>query len=141
MKYRYRVITSAYYRGTLGALIVYDITSKQTFEGVERWLKELRDHTDTNIVILLIGNKADLSHLRAVQTEDEKAFAERENIFFSETSALESLNVDNSFIKPLTEIYHLQIKKELDISMPKEKTSNLQGKRKKSLKKYVIKNA
>ena len=81
--WRYRAITSAYYRGAVGALLVYDVTRHVTFENVERWLKELRDHTDANIVIMLVGNKADLRHLRAVATEDAKAFVERENIFFS----------------------------------------------------------
>ena len=80
---RYRAITSAYYRGAVGALLVYDVTRHVTFENVERWLKELRDHTDANIVIMLVGNKADLRHLRPVATEDAKAFVERENIFFS----------------------------------------------------------
>ena len=67
---RYRAITSAYYRGAVGALLVYDITKQVTFENVERWLKELRDHADSNIVIMLVGNKCDLRHLRSVQTED-----------------------------------------------------------------------
>ncbi|KAJ0637207.1 putative small GTP-binding protein [Helianthus annuus] len=112
---RYRAITSAYYRGAVGALIVYDITRNVTFENVERWLKELRDHTDQNIVIMLVGNKADLRHLRAVQVEDAKTFAERENNFFMETSALESLNVENAFTEVLTQIYHVVSKKALDI--------------------------
>jgi Ras-related protein Rab-11A len=51
---------------------VYDITKQTTFENVERWLKELRDHADANIVIMLVGNKSDLRHLRSVQTEDAK---------------------------------------------------------------------
>jgi small GTP-binding protein len=75
-------------------LLVYDVTRHVTFENVERWLKELRDHTDANIVVMLVGNKADLRHLRAVSTEDSTAFAERENTFFMETSALESMNVE-----------------------------------------------
>ena len=54
---RYRAITSAYYRGAVGALLVYDISKSLTFENVERWLKELRDHADANIVIMLVGNK------------------------------------------------------------------------------------
>jgi Ras-related protein Rab-11A len=72
---RYRAITSAYYRGAVGALLVYDISKHQTYENVNRWLKELRDHADSNIVIMLVGNKSDLRHLRAVPTEDAKAFA------------------------------------------------------------------
>lgn len=66
---------SSYYRGAVGALLVYDIAKHLTYENVERWLKELRDHADQNIVIMLVGNKSDLRHLRAVPTDEAKAFA------------------------------------------------------------------
>ena len=72
---RYRAITSAYYRGAVGALLVYDISKHQTYTNVTRWLKELRDHADSNIVIMLVGNKSDLKHLRAVPTDEATAFA------------------------------------------------------------------
>ncbi|CAL9087549.1 ras-related protein [Musa troglodytarum] len=111
---RYRAITSAYYRGAVGALVVYDITRHVTFENIERWLKELRDHTDSNIVIMLVGNKADLRHLRAVNTEDAKDFSEKENAFFMETSALESMNVENAFTEVLTQIYRVVSRKSLE---------------------------
>ena len=61
----------------MGALLVYDISKHQTYENVQRWLKELRDHADANIVIMLVGNKSDLRHLRAVPTEEAKGFASR----------------------------------------------------------------
>nr|BAA06701.1 mgp1 GTP-binding protein [Zea mays] len=109
---RYLAITSAYYRGAAGALLVYDVTRHATFETVGRWLKELRDHTDSNIVIMLVGNKADLRHLRAVSTEDAKAFAEKESIFFMETSAQDT-NVKTSFETLLTDIYRILSKKSL----------------------------
>ena len=64
-----------YYRGAVGALLVYDIAKHLTYENVERWLKELRDHADSNIVIMLVGNKCDLRHLRAEPTEEAKAYA------------------------------------------------------------------
>ena len=64
-----------YYRGAVGALLVYDIAKHGTYENVNRWLKELRDHADSNIVIMLVGNKSDLKHLRAVPTDDSKQFA------------------------------------------------------------------
>jgi len=64
-----------YYRGAVGALLVYDIAKHLTYENVERWLKELRDHADSNIVIMLVGNKSDLRHLRAVPTDEAKAFS------------------------------------------------------------------
>jgi Ras-related protein Rab-11A len=76
---RYRAITSAYYRGAVGALLVYDISKHQTYDNVTRWLKELRDHADSNIVIMLVGNKSDLRHLRAVPTEEAKLFASMEH--------------------------------------------------------------
>ncbi|KAH9791407.1 ras-related protein RABA1a [Citrus sinensis] len=76
---RYRAITSAYYRGAVGALLVYDVTRHATFQNVGRWLRELREHTDPNIIVMLIGNKTDLRHLVAVSTEDGKAFAEQED--------------------------------------------------------------
>lgn len=112
---RYRAITSAYYRGAVGALLVYDITRHVTFENVERWLKELRDHTDSNIVVMLVGNKSDLRHLRAVSTEDGQSFAERESLYFMETSALESVNVENAFQQILTQIYRVVSRKALDV--------------------------
>ena len=84
-----------------------------TFENVERWLKELRDHADSNIVIMLVGNKSDLRHLRSVQTEDAKAFCEKEGLSFIETSALEATNVEQAFQRILTEIYHIVSKKAL----------------------------
>lgn len=70
-----------YYRGAVGALLVYDIAKHLTYENVERWLKELRDHADSNIVIMLVGNKSDLRHLRAVPTDEARAFA-GENLVF-----------------------------------------------------------
>ncbi|CAK9235702.1 unnamed protein product [Sphagnum jensenii] len=110
---RYRAITSAYYRGAVGALLVYDITKHVTYENVERWLKELRDHADSNIVIMLVGNKSDLKHLRGVPTDDAQAFSEKEGLSFIETSALESTNVEKAFQRILTEIYRIVSKKAL----------------------------
>jgi len=108
---RYRAITSAYYRGAVGALLVYDISKQITFENVERWLKELRDHAESNIVIMLVGNKSDLRHRRAVTTEDAMAFAENNGLAFIETSALDATGVDEAFRQILTEIYRSMSRK------------------------------
>ncbi|CAO2830603.1 unnamed protein product [Amaranthus hypochondriacus] len=110
---RYRAVTSAYYRGAVGALLVYDITKRQTFEHIPRWLDELRGHADKNIVIMLVGNKSDLEDQRAVATEDAKEFAEKEGLFFLETSALEATNVETAFITVLTEIFNIVNRKTL----------------------------
>ena len=110
---RYRAVTSAYYRGAVGAMLVYDITKRQTFDHIPRWLEELRSHADKNIVIILIGNKSDLENQRAVPTEDAKEFAQKEGLFFLETSALEATNVENAFSTVLTEIFNIVNKKSL----------------------------
>lgn len=94
-------------------MLMYDMTKRQSFDHVARWLEELRGHADRNIVIMLIGNKADLGSLRAVPTEDAKEFAQRENLFFMETSALEATNVETAFTTVLTEIYRITSKKSL----------------------------
>ncbi|XP_057433380.1 ras-related protein RABA2a [Lotus japonicus] len=122
---RYRAITSAYYRGALGALLVYDVTKPTSFENVTRWLKELRDHADANIVIMLIGNKTDLKHLRGVATEDAQSYAEKEGLSFIETSALEATNVDKAFQTILAQIYRIISKKSLSSSSTDPSAPNI----------------
>lgn len=92
----------SYYRGAVGALLVYDIAKHATYVNVTRWLKELRDHADSNIVIMLVGNKSDLKHLRAVPTDEAKAFAAENGLSFIETSALDASNVEGAFQTILT---------------------------------------
>jgi len=106
-------VTSAYYRGAVGAMLVYDITKQQSFDHVQRWLEELRAHADANIVIMLIGNKSDLVNLRQVDTEIAKEFAQKEGLSFLETSAMESTNVETAFYTVLSEIYRTVSKKAL----------------------------
>jgi Ras-related protein Rab-11B len=110
---RYRAITSAYYRGAVGALLVYDITKRLSFESIDRWLKELRDHADPNIMIMLVGNKKDLSHLRAVTSADSDSYAKTNKLNFIETSALDSSNVEDAFKNLLTDIYHSMNKRQM----------------------------
>ncbi|KAK9725734.1 hypothetical protein RND81_05G165200 [Saponaria officinalis] len=121
---RYRAVTSAYYRGAVGAMLVYDMTKRQSFDHIARWLEELRGHADKNIVMMLIGNKCDLASLRAVPIEDAKEFAERENLFFMETSALDSTNVETAFLTVLTEIYRTVSKKTLSANGDLDVTGN-----------------
>ncbi|KAH6829123.1 RAB GTPase-like protein A1E [Perilla frutescens var. hirtella] len=126
---RYRAITNAYYRGAVGALLVYDVTRQSTYENARRWLKELQSHTDCNIVIMLVGNKADLGHLLAVPTQQARDFAEREKLFFIQTSALEALNVDQAFTQVLTQIHQVVSRKALastaHATLPKGRTVNI----------------
>ncbi|CAH2058253.1 unnamed protein product [Thlaspi arvense] len=117
---RFRAVTSAYYRGAVGALVVYDITRSSTFENVGRWLDELNTHSDTTIAKMLIGNKCDLESIRAVSVEEGKSLAESEGLFFMETSALDSTNVKTAFEMVIREIYSNISRKQLNSDSYKE---------------------
>ncbi|XP_028106223.1 ras-related protein RABA5c-like [Camellia sinensis] len=103
---RFRAVTSAYYRGAVGALIVYDITRRTTFDSIARWLDELNTHSDTTVARILVGNKCDLENIRTVSVEEGKSLAEAEGLFFMETSALDSTNVITAFEMVIREIYN-----------------------------------
>ncbi|KAK8663411.1 hypothetical protein V6N13_083232 [Hibiscus sabdariffa] len=102
---RFRAVTSAYYRGASGALIVYDISRRTTFDSVGHWLDELKTHSDATVARMLVGNKCDLENIRDVSVEDGKSLAEAEGLFFMETSALDSTNVNKAFEEVIREIY------------------------------------
>ncbi|KAM0937549.1 putative small GTP-binding protein [Dioscorea sansibarensis] len=104
---RFRAVTSAYYRGAVGALVVYDISRRQTFDSVGRWLNELHTHSDMNVVTILVGNKTDLDEAREVSTAEGKSLAEAQGLFFMETSALDSSNVKAAFETVVKEIYDI----------------------------------
>ena len=93
----FRSITRSYYRGAICSLLVYDITKTKSFENVEKWLTELREHGSENMCTMLIGNKSDLANDRQVQTEEAEAYAEKEQMALLETSALDSSNVATAF--------------------------------------------
>ncbi|KAG8489152.1 hypothetical protein CXB51_017176 [Gossypium anomalum] len=103
---RFRAVTSAYYRGAVGALIVYDITRRSSFDSIKRWLDELSTHCDTTVARMVVGNKCDLENIRDVSVEEGKSLAEEEDLFFMETSALESTNVQTAFEVVIREIYN-----------------------------------
>jgi len=119
---RYKAITTAYYRGAVGALLVYDITRMNSFENVSRWLEELKDHASPDLVVMLVGNKSDLKNLRAVKTEYAQQFADRNRIQFIETSAMDNKNVENAFKNLIDSIYHDLKMKSSDSSQTAEVT-------------------
>jgi Ras-related protein Rab-11A len=123
---RYRAITSAYYRGAVGALLVYDITNigkhglcmrlkritlyVESFNSSKKWLSELRDHADSNIVVLLAANKSDLDHLRVVSSQQANELAALEGLSVVETSALNATNVEDAFNALLSSTYEVMCK-------------------------------
>ncbi|EMS48071.1 Ras-related protein RABA3 [Triticum urartu] len=114
---RYRAVTSAYYRGALGAMLVYDVTRRDSFAHAARWVAELRAHADKSIVVALVGNKADLAAVpgrREVEADEAEAFAEEQGLFFYEASALSGDNVEAAFLGLLQEIHAAVSRKPLE---------------------------
>lgn len=89
-----------YYRGAVGALVVYDIQSKQSFDACERWHSELQQHCDNkDLTVILIGNKADQKHLREVSKDEAERFSVQHDMLWLETSAADGTSVDEAFIE------------------------------------------
>ena len=94
---RYRSITSAYYKGAKGVIIVYDICREKSFENVDKWIEDFKSKADEDAVILLIGNKNDLDDKREVNKEEAELKAQKNKFAFMETSAKDNNNVDKAF--------------------------------------------
>mmetsp|Transcript_1188 Transcript_1188/g.3327 ORF Transcript_1188/g.3327 Transcript_1188/m.3327 type:complete len:146 (-) Transcript_1188:244-681(-) len=94
---RYRSLAPMYYRGAAAAVVVYDITNKESFNGAKSWVKELQRRGDPNVVIALAGNKSDLQNKRKVDIEEAQQYAEENGILHMETSAKNSKNIKGLF--------------------------------------------
>ena len=102
---KFRNITTSYYRGAHGIIIVCDVTAGKTFENLSSWLEEISRHVnDAEVQKLLIGNKSDLVDKREVTTEQLKMFSDRHHMPFLETSAKNSTNVEETFTTMATNI-------------------------------------
>jgi len=95
---RYASLAPMYYRGAQAAIVVYDITNRDTFNRAKQWVKELQRQGNTSLVIALAGNKSDLAVKRKVESEEASAYAEENAILFMETSAKSSTNVSDLFV-------------------------------------------
>lgn len=101
---RFRTITSSYYRGAHGIIVVYDVTDSESFNNVKQWLNEIERYASENVNKLLVGNKCDLVSKKAVNFETAKAFADKLEIPFLETSAKAATNVETAFLTMAAEI-------------------------------------
>jgi len=113
---RFRAVTRSYYRGAAGALLVYDISRRTTYNHLTSWLTDARNLTNPNTVIMLIGNKKDLSAQRDVTYEEASAFAEENGLIFLEASAKTGENVDEAFLKTASLIFQNVQDGSVDIS-------------------------
>ena len=93
----YRAMTSSYFKGSKGVLIVYDITNYSSFESVDRWINEFRMKSEENSAIILVGNKNDIEEERKVTKEEGEEKAKKYNLAFFETSAKDGKNVEEAF--------------------------------------------
>jgi len=96
---RFRAVTKSYYRGAAGALLVYDITRRVTYNHLTSWLSDARNLTHPNTVIMLVGNKKDLEEQRDVSYQEAENFAKENDILFVESSAKTGENVEEAFLK------------------------------------------
>nr|CAD7604335.1 unnamed protein product [Timema genevievae] len=96
---RFRSVTRSYYRGAAGALLVYDITNRESFNALANWLSDARTLASPNIIILLVGNKKDLDATREITFLEASRFAQENELMFLETSAKTGENVEEAFLK------------------------------------------
>jgi len=96
---RFKTITTSYYRGAHGLIIVYDITSMESFNSIKKWLVDVERFASPNVLKLIVGNKSDLSTRRAVDYKVAKKFADDLGLQFIEASAKDSVNIEESFIQ------------------------------------------
>ncbi|CAK8695571.1 unnamed protein product [Clavelina lepadiformis] len=101
---RFRSITSNYYRGSHGVIVVYDITDKKSFEHVTRWMDNFDQLVKDDVIRLLIGNKSDLKKERMVKEHQGQKLAKEKRMLFGETSAKENINIEHVFMKLVKEI-------------------------------------
>ncbi|PVU88913.1 hypothetical protein BB561_005645 [Smittium simulii] len=121
----FRSITRSYYRGAAGALLVYDITRRDTFDHLATWLEDARKHSNSSTIIILIGNKSDLEAKRAVAKEEGEAFARDNGLFFIETSAKTASNVEEAFYKTAENIYEKIQNGSIDLTNDASETQSL----------------
>ena len=102
---RFRAITKNYYKGANGIILIYDVTSLQTYENVKNWINQIKDEANPNVIIYLVGNKIDIPEAqRAVKTDDGQKMADELELPFSEASAKDGTNINEIFQELLEKI-------------------------------------
>jgi len=101
---RFRTITTAYYRGAMGILLVYDITNEKSFENIKTWIKNIEQHASADVEKMILGNKCDMEDKRKITKEQGEQLAKEYNVKFMETSAMNRTNVEKAFTEIASDI-------------------------------------
>ncbi|KAK3730105.1 hypothetical protein QZH41_013744, partial [Actinostola sp. cb2023] len=124
---RFHTITTAYYRGAMGIILVYDVTNEKSFTNISKWLKKIEDHANEDVKKMLLGNKCDVDDKRVIPSDKGQQLASSHGISFMETSALANINVEKAFITLTHEIL-------LAVCPPTEEETEKPHKKKKKMK-------
>ena len=109
---RFRSITKNYYKGAHGIILIYDITTKQTFQNVKNWITTIKEEVSDKVKIILVGNKIDDEESRKVSTEEGEKMAKEYGLDFYETSAKTGINIDSTFKEMAEKIFETYTKEE-----------------------------
>ncbi|KAG9389656.1 Small GTPase superfamily [Carpediemonas membranifera] len=126
---RFRTITNAYYRGAMGVILVYDVTSRQSFENIQHWMTNIAKNASGDVNKIIIGNKCDDEENRQVQTEEGQSLADQYGVPFLEASAKEDINVNEAFYQIAGDIVDRLVRAEAEEDeQPKPSTLNVNAK-------------
>jgi Ras-related protein Rab-8A len=129
---RFRTITTAYYRGAMGIILVYDVTCQTSFDNIRNWIKNTDEHASNDVEKMILGNKCDIEGKRVITFEKGERLAQEYGVKFYETSARESVNVETAFIEFARAIKVKEDKKNVDNSQNGRGGVNINAKDKKS---------
>jgi Ras-related protein Rab-8A len=114
---RFRTITTAYYRGAMGIMLVYDITNEKSFDNIKNWIRNIEEHASQDVEKMILGNKCDMNDRREVTKERGEELAIEYGIKFMETSAKASINVEEAFYTLARDI-KAKMEKKLEVQNP-----------------------
>jgi len=112
---RFHTITTSYYRGAMGIMLVYDITNSKSFDNIAKWLRNIQEHANEDVEKMILGNKCDMEDKRVIPKERGESIAKENGIRFLETSAKTNVNIDKAFI----ELSESILDKTIDVQEPR----------------------
>lgn len=96
---RFHTITTSYYRGAMGIMLVYDITNAKSFDNIAKWLRNIDEHANEDVEKMILGNKCDMEDKRVINKEKGESIAQEHSIRFLETSAKANINIEQAFLE------------------------------------------